>query len=84
MALTVEQIIRETRQWSPTQVDELLKALADQSKPAEPSPDDAGNQAVSRVHEFAKKIDAVWEGSGIEISTEEIVNSLRESRSRRE
>ena len=31
-----------------------------------------------------KKIDALWEGTGIEVSTEEIVNALRESRSRRE
>ena len=84
MALTVEQIIQETRQWSPTQLDELLKALTVQSASAKPPSSDGSDSAVSRVREFSKKIDALWEGTGIEVSTEEIVNALRESRSRRE
>ena len=84
MALTVEQIIQETRQWSPTQLDELLKALTVQSASAKPLSSDGSDSAVSRVREFSKKIDALWEGTGIEVSTEEIVNALRESSSRRE
>jgi hypothetical protein len=38
--------------------------------PANPTP----------FRQFVKQIDEVWAGSGVEISTEEIVRSLRKSR----
>jgi hypothetical protein len=78
--MTVHEIIEETRQWPPSQIDELVRALLNQPTPAEPPPSDA----VSSLREFSKKIDEIWSGTGISVSTEEMIASLRESRSRRE
>ena len=78
--MSVDEIIQETRQWPPSQVDELVRALLSQTNAVEAPPSDA----VSSLREFSKKIDEIWNGTGISVSTEEMIASLRESRSRRE
>jgi hypothetical protein len=81
--MTLDQILRETRQWPPSQVDALVKALTNGCKTAE-TPQSPSGDPVSKIYEFSKKIDALWAGTNIDISTEEMMASLRESRSRRE
>ena len=45
----------------------------------------ASNDAVvTRLLELSKKIDSIWAETNLDITTEEIVESLRESRSRTE
>jgi hypothetical protein len=83
-AMTVEQIIRETRQWPPSQIEELVKALSAGPNQAEARTPEVNGDAVSRLRELAKKIDAVWAGTNIDMSTEDMIAGLRESRSRRE
>jgi hypothetical protein len=82
--MTVEQIIRETRQWPPSQIEELVKALGARSEQPEPPTPEANGEAVSRLREFSKKIDAVWAGTNIDMSTEDMIAGLRESRTRHE
>jgi hypothetical protein len=79
--MTVEQIIQETRLWPASRIDELVTALTTQSKPAGLAPKNDG-EAVARLRELSRKIDRVWAGTDVDISTDEMVASLREARTR--
>jgi hypothetical protein len=80
--MTIDQIVRETHQWPPSQVEALVKALTNGSKAAEAPQLASSVDPVSRIYEFSKKIDSLWAGTNVDISTEEMIASLRESRSR--
>jgi hypothetical protein len=79
--MTVEQILQETSNWPPTRVDELVQALSTHQQGKEQSPGIKRSEPSKRVQEFRKKIAAVWEGSGVNVSTEQMLASLRRSRS---
>ena len=76
--MTLDQILNETQKWPASQVDELIKALVNQPHPAP-----KGNHSRS-LEEFAKQLDAIWEGGDARMTTDEIEAWLRANRSRRE
>jgi hypothetical protein len=78
--MTVDEIVRETRQWPASQV----KALVDALQAAGPDISKTGADAVTRLRSLSEKIDVVWSDAKLEITTEQMIASLRESRSRRE
>lgn len=78
--MTVDEIIQETRNWPQSQLNDLIQALATYAHLQHeefPKPD---TEAVARFKEFAKKIDAIWAGSNVEYTNEDIVNLIRQSR----
>lgn len=58
-----------------------LSAQNDESKREAATPKNpADSQAKTRLQKFQEKVDALWAGSNLEFSKEEIVQNLRESR----
>jgi hypothetical protein len=74
--MTLDQIIRETRQWPASQVDQLIHALT--SDVAEKSKSQTTRR--SSLQEYFSAIDALWADSDVNISADELVAAIRESR----
>jgi hypothetical protein len=79
--MTVDEIVRETRQWPASQVKALVDALKVEPGSAVST---TNTDAVTRLCILSEKIGAIWDDAKLDIATEQMIASLRESRSRRE